>query len=170
MIKLEELMNLLDVKEEDAIKAILNLVSPPPPPATRENWIRLSTFGHSAPSTKELWKKLEDSNFRCHRCGSQMRLSFNHINGNPKDHRLENLEVICYACNRSLSKKATVDKNQHLKVALTAIQIWKETGHFPTFAEIRKKAGVKQIGGATYLLKFIKKRLEEKNKYNNLCT
>jgi hypothetical protein len=165
MIKLEEIMNLLDVTEDDAIKAILNLVSPPPPPATRENWIRLSTFGHSAPSTKELWEKLEDSNFRCHRCGSQMRLSFNHINGNPKDHRLENLEVICYACNRSISNKPTVDKNQHLKVALTAIQIWKETRQFPKFAEIRKKAGVKQIGGATYLLKFIKKRLEEKNNY-----
>ena len=161
-ITLLELMNLLDVKEEEAIKAILNLVSPPPPPATRENWMRLSTFGNSAPTTKDLWKRLEDSDFRCHKCRSQMRLSFNHINSNPKDHSLNNLEVICYACNRSLSKKPTVDKNQHLKVAMTAIQIWKETGQFPSFSEIQKKAGVKQIGGATYLLKFIKKRLETK--------
>ena len=54
--ELRELMNLLDVSETDAIKAILNLVSPPPPSATRQNWTRLSTFGHSAPTTQDLWK------------------------------------------------------------------------------------------------------------------
>ena len=58
MVSLKELMKLLDVEEDDAIKAILNLVSPPPPPATRENWMRLSTFGHNSPTTKEFWKKL----------------------------------------------------------------------------------------------------------------
>lgn len=163
IIKLEEIMDLLNVSEEDAIKAILNLVSPPPPPATRENWMRLSTFGNNAPTTKDLWKKLEDSDFKCHKCGSQMRLSFNHINGNPKDHSLGNLEVICYSCNRSLSKKPTLDKNQHLRVALTAIQMWKENKCFPSFTEIKNNAGVKQIGGATYLLKYIKKRLEKSN-------
>jgi len=160
MVSLKELMKLLDVEEDDAIKAILNLVSPPPPPATRENWMRLSTFGHNSPTTKEFWKKLEDSNFRCHKCGSQMRLSFNHINSNPKDHRLENLEVICYSCNRQLSNKPTIDKNQHFKLAITAISMWKETGQFPIFSEIAKNAKVKQVGGATYLLKYIKNRLE----------
>ncbi len=79
MEKLIEIMELLDVSEDDAIIAILNLVSPPPPPATRQNWSRQSTFGHSAPSSKVLWEKLVDSDFRCHTCGSQMRLSFNHI-------------------------------------------------------------------------------------------
>ena len=150
MVTLQELMELLDVPETDAIKAILNLVSPPPPPATKQNWTRLSTFGNSAPSTKDLWKKLEEVNFRCHRCGSQMRLSFNHINGNPKDHRLKNLEVICFACNRALSKKGTQDSNQHFKIAIAAIELWKERKKFPTFEEIREKAGVQQIGGATY--------------------
>jgi len=95
-----------------------------------------------------------------------MRLSFNHINSNAKDHNLDNLEVICYSCNRSLSKKPTVDKNQHLQVVITAIEMWKENGCFPKFSEIQKKSGVKQIGGATYLLKFIKSRLEKKNQYN----
>lgn len=84
---MKELMDLLDVSETDAIRAILNLVSPPPPPATRQNWTRLSTFGHSAPMTQNLWQKLDESNFRCRQCGSQMRLSFNHINGNAKAER-----------------------------------------------------------------------------------
>ncbi len=162
MINLTEVMHLLDVSETDAIKAILNLVSPPPPPATRENWSRLSTFGHSAPTTKDLWRKLEESDFRCHRCGSQMRLSFNHINGNAKDHSLENLEVVCFSCNRAVSRKRTSDNDQHYKLAIAAISLWKASGSFPSLNEIRDKAGVKQIGGATYLLKYIQRRLLEK--------
>jgi len=161
MTELKELMLLLDVSETDAIKAILNLVSPPPPPATRQNWTRLSTFGHSAPTTQNLWKKLVESDFRCHRCGSQMRLSFNHIDSNAKNHDLDNLEVICFDCNRSVSKKGTRDNNQHYKLAMAAISLWKETGEFASLNQIRKLAGVEQIGGATYLLKYIEKRLSE---------
>ena len=91
MVSLQELMKLLDVSESDAIKAILNLVSPPPPPATRQNWTRLSTFGNSAPTTKDLWKK---------------------------------------------------------------------TGEFPALKKLIQEANVKQVGGATYLLKFIENRLD----------
>lgn len=161
-IKLDKLMQLLEVDEEDAMRAILALVSPPPPPATRQNWTRLSTFGNSAPSTKEFWKKLEEADFRCSKCNSQMRLSFNHINGNSKDHHLENLEVICYACNRAASKKGTKDTNQHLKIALATIELWQAKNKFPSLTEILKKAKVKQIGGATYLIKYLKNRLEKK--------
>lgn len=164
MPNLKEIMELLEVSESDAIKAILNLVSPPPPPATRQNWTRLSTFGHDAPTTKDLWKKLEESDFRCHRCGSQMRLSFNHINSNPKDHQLENLEVICFACNRAVSQKGTKDSNHHYKLALAAIELWKTNGEYPTLNEIRDHAKVEQIGGATYLLKFIKNRILKKQR------
>ena len=123
MTYLKEIMELLGVSETDAIKAILNLVSPFPPHATIQNWTRLSTFGHDAPTTKDLWKKLEGSDFRCHRCGSQMRLSFNNINSNPKAHRLENLEVICFSCNRSVSKKGNKDNHHHYKLAMAAIEL-----------------------------------------------
>lgn len=162
MQKLIEVMNLLEVSETDAIKAILNLVSPPPPPATRQNWTRLSTFGHNAPTTQDLWTKLEEANFKCQKCSSQMRISFNHINGNAKDHGLSNLEVVCFACNRKVSKKGTNDTDHHLKLAMAAIELWKKVGYFPSLEEIRQKAGVRQIGGATYLLKFIKTRLTSK--------
>ena len=162
MEKLKELMIFLDVSEEDAIKSILNLVSPPPPPATRQNWCRLSTFGHSAPSSQDLWQKLVEADFKCQKCHSQMRLSFNHIDGNAKNHTLSNLEVICFACNRMVSKKGTTDKNHHYKLVMAAISLWKENRQFPDFETIRVAAGVKQIGGATYLLKYIQSRL---NKY-----
>lgn len=161
MNHLQELMELLGVSEEDAIKSILTLTAPPPPPATRQNWCRLSTFGNSAPSTKDLWQKLVDADFKCGKCSSQMRLSFNHIDGNAKNHLLSNLEVVCFACNRMVSKKGTTDTNHHYKIVSTAIKIWKETGVFPSFEVIRKESGVKQIGGATYLLKFIECRLNQ---------
>ena len=153
-------MKLLDVSEKDAIKAILNLVSPPPPPATRQNWTRLSTFWNSAPTTQDLWKKLEESDFRCQKCRSQMRLSFNHINGNAKDHNLQNLEVICFSCNRACSKKWTIDADHHLKLALTAIELWKKNWDFPNFQKIQEISWVNQIWWATYLLKYIRKRLD----------
>jgi hypothetical protein len=92
-----------------------------------------------------------------------MRLSFNHINGNPKDHNLDNLEVICFACNRSVSKKGTKDSDQHYKLAIAAIELWKELEKFPSFEKVREKAGVDQVGGATYLLKFIQRRLDQKS-------
>ncbi|OGQ45862.1 MAG: hypothetical protein A3I05_08255 [Deltaproteobacteria bacterium RIFCSPLOWO2_02_FULL_44_10] len=163
MQKLIGVMKLLEVSETDAIKAILNLISPPPPPATRQNWTRLSTFGHSAPTSQDLWAKLEEANFKCQKCRSQMRVSFNHINGNATDHQLSNLEVVCFSCNRKVSKKGTSDMDHHFKIAMAAIELWKELSTFPTLEEIRKRAGVKQIGGATYLLKFIKERLMKKN-------
>ncbi len=163
MEKLRELMTLLDVSEDDAIKSILNLVSPPPPPATRQNWCRLSTFGNSAPSSKELWAKLVEADFKCQKCSSQMRLSFNHIDGNAKNHALTNLEVICFACNRAASKKGTTDENHHYKLVMAAIKLWKENNKFPDFELIRLTAGVKQVGGATYLLKYIQNRLTKNN-------
>lgn len=163
MLKLQEIMELLKVSETDAIKAILNLVSPPPPPATRQNWSRQSTFGYSAPSTQDLWMKLVESDFRCHKCQSQMRLSFNHINSDATDHRLENLEVICFDCNRAASEKGTKDTNHHYKLAMAAIELWKESGIYPSLNQIRDKAGVEQVGGATYLLKFIESRIGNKS-------
>ena len=162
MLKLSEIMDLLEVSETDAINAILNLVSPPPPPATKQNWNRQTTFGNAAPETKDLWGKLIDADFRCNKCSSQMRLSFNHKNGDATDHHVDNLEVICFSCNRAASKKGTRDINQHFKLATSAIELWKSSNNFPSLEEIRKKANVEQIGGATYLLKYIEKRLLDK--------
>jgi len=54
------------------------------------------------------WKRIRNSildrdNFTCQYCGStpvRQFLHINHIDGNPKDHTEENLEVICAACHK----------------------------------------------------------------------
>ncbi len=84
------------------------------------------------------------------------------MNGDATDHRKENLEVICFSCNRAVSKKGTKDNKQHYKIATAAIDLWKEKNDFPSLKEIQERAGVVQIGGATYLIKYLEKRLSKK--------
>ncbi len=45
---------------------------------------------------------LERDDYTCQYCGVQRKtfLQINHIDGNPKDHSEENLEVICSACHK----------------------------------------------------------------------
>lgn len=92
-----------------------------------------------------------------------MRLSFNHINSDATDHRLENMEVICFACNRAASEKGTKDTNHHYRLAIASIELWKQLTAYPSLNQIHDLAGVDQIGGATYLLKFIEARLKNKS-------
>jgi len=52
---------------------------------------------------KQIRKKiLERDNYTCQYCGVQRTtfMQINHIDGNPKDHSDENLEVICAACHK----------------------------------------------------------------------
>jgi len=52
---------------------------------------------------KQIRKKiLERDDYICQYCGVQRKtfMQINHIDGNPKDHSAENLEVICSACHK----------------------------------------------------------------------
>jgi len=42
-----------------------------------------------------------------------------------------------------------------------AFALWEETGRFPEYPEIKRRAGVKQIGGATYKLRWFEFVLSE---------
>ena len=168
METLKELMQLLDVSEEDAIKSILTAISPPNPATTRQSWTKSSNFGNSAPETKDLWIKLVEADFRCTRCSSQMRLTFNHIDSDSTNHQLDNLEVLCFSYNKSLSSKETVNYDHHYKLAMAAISLWKQNRIFPTNKAIEKEAEVTtQVGAATYLLKYLENRLSNETNYND---
>jgi hypothetical protein len=159
--EIREFLLRLNISEEDAMKALISAFSPGQPPSLRNVWKKSSSYGNSAPTTKEIWLLFEAADFRCTKCGSQRRITLDHIDGNATNHAIENLRVLCYECNRGGNKKATRDVDHQLRIYRATLQLHDQLGRFPTLKEIRKAANVKQIGGATYLVKFLKARLKK---------
>ena len=55
--KVEKFLEFFDIPEEEALQALLSAFVAPQPGTIRQNWIRLTTFGNSSPTTTEIWKK-----------------------------------------------------------------------------------------------------------------
>lgn len=155
-----ELIKLLGISEDDILKSILSAFVPLQPGVVRANWKSSSHHGNAAPGTAEIWEKFVEADFRCTECGSQRRITLDHIDGNASNHELSNLRVVCYDCNRKLSSKGTQDQDAQLRIYKAFFELREELGRDPTNKEILNRSGVSQIGGATYLLKFLKARLD----------
>ena len=160
---IKEFIEKIDISQDDALEALLSAFAPAQASALRQGWITHDRFGHSSPSTKDIWKKFEDADFRCNDCGSQYRISLDHIDSNPLNHSLDNLAVLCSACNRGKSSKGTRDKKHQLRIYRAIIEYWNEHEKFPSNSEILTRAGVEQIGGSTYMVKWLEDRLTGKN-------
>lgn len=156
MDQVKEFLDTLKISDDDALQALLAAFSPLQASALRQNWIRSSNFGHDAPSTEEIWEKFEESKFRCSVCGSQYRITLDHSDNDPTNHAYDNLVVLCFECNRARSAKGTKDKQHQLKIYRAVIAHFRETGRFPTNKEILARAHVVQIGGSTYMVKWLK--------------
>jgi Zn finger protein HypA/HybF involved in hydrogenase expression len=154
-----EFLDKMEISEEDALQALLAAFSPLQASALRQNWMKNISFGNSAPSTADIWRKFEEANFKCSLCGSQYRITLDHADDNPRNHSYENLVVLCFECNRARSTKATRDKGHQLRIYRAVIDHYHEFGTFPTNGEILRRAGVEQIGGSTYMIKWLKDRL-----------
>ena len=159
--KVEEFMEWLDIPEEEALQALLSAFVAPQPGTIRQNWTRLTTFGNSAPTTTEIWKKFVDADFKCGDCDSQLRITLEHKDGNASNHKLDNLEVLCYQCNRGRSSKATEIRNKKTKVYLVIMQYWKKHKKVPKESEIQKIMGIKTTIDY-YMLEWMKRKLEGK--------
>jgi 5-methylcytosine-specific restriction endonuclease McrA len=46
--------------------------------------------------------------WRCTRCNGKEGLEVHHINGDPSDHRLVNLETLCFACHKDAHRPRRV--------------------------------------------------------------
>ena len=69
---------------------------------------------------RKYYKRGEYSEYKCNICnllpvwqGKELTLILDHINGNNKDHRLENLRWVCPNCNQQL--ETTGSKNKAYK-------------------------------------------------------
>jgi len=155
----KEFLTKMDVSEDDALQALLAAFSPIQASALRQNWMRSSNFGNTAPTTKDIWRKFEEADFRCSNCGSQYRITLDHSDNNPLNHEYSNLVVLCFECNRGRSAKATRDRQHQLRIYRAVIDHWHEHKSFPTNREIQDRAQVEQIGGSTYMVKWLRDRL-----------
>jgi hypothetical protein len=154
---IKNLLTILGVSEDEALQAIISAVTPLQPGVLRQNWSRLSTFGNTAPSTQDIWKKFEESDFRCSNCGSQLRITLDHKDGNSTNHRLENIQVLCFVCNRKKAKKGVQVENKTLRVVKAVMAHFKSHRSFPSRKQIIEATGIKSL--PTYLLKYLEKRL-----------
>lgn len=160
--KIEEFLKCIGATEDEALAALLGSFGISQPNATVQYWKKHHAYGKSAPTTQEVISVFVGKDYRCNECGSQRRLSLDHINGDAKDHRVENLQLLCMSCNRAKSKKGTRDKDHLLVIYNATMELCQELAHFPTYKEIQKRAKVEQIGGAKYFLDYIKHRYESK--------
>ena len=160
MKNIEEFLNLIGATEEEALGALLGSFGISQPNATVQYWKKHDAYGKSAPTTQEVIEVFVSNNYKCQECGSQRRLSLDHIDGNAKDHRVSNLQLLCMSCNRAKSKKGTRDKDHQLTIYNAAMELCKELNRFPTYNEVKERAKVEQIGGVKYFLDYLKHRYE----------
>jgi hypothetical protein len=149
-----EFLELLNVDEEEALSALLSAFGPPQPGALRGAWKKNAHFGNAAPTTKEFWNLFTDSQFKCSNCGSRLRLTVDHIDGDGKNHAAGNLQVLCFSCNRKRIG-STAKGRANVNIYRAAMKALRETGSIPRNRDVAKSAGG-PIGGATYLLKFLR--------------
>jgi hypothetical protein len=153
------LISILEIPEEEAVKAILSAFSPCQPGALRQVWLNRKHYGGDVPSTREIWELFERADFRCVLCKSQHRITLDHINANTSDHRLGNLQVLCADCNRAKSRRGMVFQHANVRVYKATLTLYERTGVFPTDSEILRESGMTNLAGGRYLIRFLERRM-----------
>lgn len=160
MQKLVRFIEVAGISEDEAISALVAAVSPPQLGPMRQNWMRQPQFGHSAPETAILRDLFEAADYRCTDCGSQVRLGLDHRNSNATDHSRENLQVLCFSCNRAKGRGSDQNRHHGRRLVNAVIELFDELGRFPTNKEILAKSGLTKIGRPE-LIAYLKKRLAQ---------
>ncbi len=162
-----KLINLLKLSDDDVLRALLSVYSPCQPGSIRGAWNKRKEYGKS-PTTKELWKIYEKYDFRCANCGSQYRISFDHIDNNKENGATENLQILCQSCNRAKQKRGVKYKDKQLKVFKAFMELNKTKDVIPNSNQIHNYAGVGNTGGSSEtLIKFLTHRLIQSNHQNH---
>ena len=160
MSALRRFIEVSGISEEEALSALVAAVSPPQLGPLRQNWMRQPQFGHSAPDTATLRQLVDAADYRCTECGSQVRLGIDHVNSDGKDHRLENLRVLCFSCNRAKGRGRGENVHHGRRLTASIIELYDETGIIPSNKQILERSGLTKVGRPE-LVGYLKKRLAE---------
>jgi hypothetical protein len=148
-----ELLRLLNVSDDDALRAALSVFASVQPGPVRQSWLRSKDYG-SAPSTRDIWNVFVRDGFCCQSCGSHGDLTIDHRNRNNKDISPQNLRVMCRRCNRASSNRAVKNLDAGLRIYRAIRQLIKETGRFPSRDQIRRITGISELSGSMYMVHF----------------
>jgi hypothetical protein len=153
MERLLQLIEILGITEDEAIRALLSAFASVQPGPMRQAFLKRPEYG-GAPETTEIWDLLVRSEFRCSQCGTHYDLTLDHIDKDTRNNRIDNLRVFCRDCNRSVNSRGLVNRYANLRIYKAVIELMTQLGRFPTPREIQAASGVSQLGGAIYLIRF----------------
>ena len=153
-----ELLDLLGVSDDEALKAILSVFASVQPGPIAGAWKKRSNYGVS-PTTKEIWSLFVEADFRCIKCGSHSNLGLDHVNRDTSDISPENLRVVCHSCNRASNSRPVQNTNAGLRIYKAMMELYHRHGVFPKPRDIQKAAGVSQLSGARYMIHFFATKL-----------
>jgi 5-methylcytosine-specific restriction endonuclease McrA len=159
-----ELINLLGLSDDDVLRALISVYSPCQPSAIKQAWNNRKNYG-KAPESSEIWDIYEKYDFRCVLCGSQYRISLDHMNNNKLDNDPKNLQVLCQSCNRAKQKRGIKNRDAQVKVYKAFMELVndKVIDNLPNSNQIHKHAKVGNSGGSSmYLVKFLTHRLKQR--------
>jgi hypothetical protein len=154
---LGRLLSLLDVGEDELLKAVISAFFPCQPGALRAAWEKR---GYRPPgSTAAVWDLFEAADFRCSNanCGSMHRITLDHVDRDILNNTIQNLRVVCFDCNRKRVGKAR-QTNLSVAVVKTALDLAESHGRFPKDAEIAAKIGItsSQLSGSRYSVRVLR--------------
>ena len=148
-----ELLRLLDVSEDELLRALLSVFASVQPGPVRQSWLRSADYGR-APSTRDIWEIFVRDRFRCRECSSHGDLTIDHINRDTSDVSPKNLRVLCRRHNRGTNSRPVVNIDANLRIYRAIQKLRQETGSFPSPEQIRQAAGIGDLSGSTYMVKF----------------
>ena len=161
MSTLKRFIEVSGISEDEALSALIAAISPPQLGPLRQNWMRQPQFGNSAPETATLRTLFDSADYRCTQCNSQLRLGLDHRNSDGTDHRLENLQVLCFSCNRAKGR-GSGERNLHhgRRLVRAILDLYDEKGVFPSNKSILERSGLTSVGRPE-LVAYLKRRLLE---------
>jgi hypothetical protein len=157
MKEIERLINVLGVSEDEALRALLSAFASVQPGPLKKVFNERPEYG-TPPETREIWELLVKSNFKCALCSTHYDLTIDHVDRDTKNNSLSNLRVLCRDCNRSVNSRGLKNKHAGLRVYKAIMDILDKEGRFPSDLEVMEMAGLDQLSGARYMIRFFESK------------
>jgi hypothetical protein len=162
---LELFTKLLGLTDGDVLRAVISAYKPPQPGALVGSWKQRKNY--SAPLTSgEVWAMYVKHDFRCAQCGSQYKISLDHIDNNSMSDDKDNFQVLCMKCNRRKRSGNIKNTDVAIKTMRAFFRLCEENNTLPSQRETLDRAkedspGLRDDCEAIYLYKFLAHRFNQ---------